>query len=426
MNAQGRKTALCVVAVIVLGVSSAWGVEPLRVGGLSPLGDNPLEPFDAEHLTEGKACGEVVANWTVDKGAKIVWADGSAVSPTTSIDGKKVIKVRYDEHAWSKDSFNAVTITCDPTDPDEDAKSVKRTPFEVVIEPRYLDSQDISVVTENDKRQSYISGALTQDLGVLAQLTSYITWSGGIELKGQLKPDDLRAADFGATDFDFRRWYDERVWLNNTLTDDNSNIPDDPTPGVSEDLTPSDTGCIYDYDFPGTYVFDGTPCDLLAERLKFKQYCEYTQGTATARCSNIIYWYNRTTIRVVNAVDCVRDNHSTGMPNVIGITEEGVTSVLDLNMLAPTVSGITPDTGARGKSVPITDLAGDRFVNTPTVRLKLGANTITATNVSLLSKERIVCVFAIPEDAQLGSWSVEVVNPDDQSGTRYGCFTVTE
>ncbi len=95
-------------------------------------------------------------------------------------------------------------------------------------------------------------------------------------------------------------------------------------------------------------------------------------------------------------------------------------------ILGPQVTGITPGSGAAGTTVSITDLSGMYFDvgSTPTVKLQNGASTITATSVSVVSSTRIQCTFSLA-GAATGQWDVVVVNPDGQSGTGTGLFTVT-
>ena len=94
-------------------------------------------------------------------------------------------------------------------------------------------------------------------------------------------------------------------------------------------------------------------------------------------------------------------------------------------ILGPQVTGITPGSGAAGTTVSITDLSGMYFDigSTPTVKLQKGASSITATSVSVLSSTRIQCTFNLA-GAATGPWDVVVVNPDGQSGTGSGLFTV--
>jgi PKD repeat protein len=101
-------------------------------------------------------------------------------------------------------------------------------------------------------------------------------------------------------------------------------------------------------------------------------------------------------------------------------------SAAGYQILGPQVTGITPGSGVAGTTVSITDLSGMYFEmgSTPTVKLQNGASTITATSVSVVSPVRIQCTFSLA-GAATGLWDVVVVNPDGQSGTGTGLFTVT-
>jgi len=94
---------------------------------------------------------------------------------------------------------------------------------------------------------------------------------------------------------------------------------------------------------------------------------------------------------------------------------------------APTVTSITPNTGLRGTTVSITNLAGTNFVvgTTPTVQLTGGA-TVTATSVVVSSSTRITCTFTLPGGGSAGTYNVVVTNTDGQSGTLTGGFTITK
>ena len=66
---------------------------------------------------------------------------------------------------------------------------------------------------------------------------------------------------------------------------------------------------------------------------------------------------------------------------------------------APTITGITPNSGITGTSVSITNLAGTNFIvggTRPVVQLNMGANTITATSVNVISSTQITCTFSLP------------------------------
>ncbi|MGE5531973.1 MAG: beta strand repeat-containing protein, partial [Bacteroidota bacterium] len=91
---------------------------------------------------------------------------------------------------------------------------------------------------------------------------------------------------------------------------------------------------------------------------------------------------------------------------------------------APTVTGITPSSGGTGDSVSITDLAGTGFRTGATVKLrKAGQGDIAATDVAVVSATQITCTLNLA-GAAAGAWDVVVGNPDGQSGTLSGGFTV--
>jgi PKD repeat protein len=93
---------------------------------------------------------------------------------------------------------------------------------------------------------------------------------------------------------------------------------------------------------------------------------------------------------------------------------------------APTVTGITPNTGRRGTLISISNLSGTGFVSAPgpTVQFIRNTTIITATNVTVKSPQNIACSVKIPAGAAVGSWSVRVMNGDRQYGQKTAAFTV--
>jgi len=94
---------------------------------------------------------------------------------------------------------------------------------------------------------------------------------------------------------------------------------------------------------------------------------------------------------------------------------------------APTITGITPNSGITGTSVSITNLAGTNFIiggTPPVVQLNMGANTITATSVNVISSTQITCTFSLT-GASTGAWNVVVTNSGGQTATLPSGFTVT-
>ncbi len=92
----------------------------------------------------------------------------------------------------------------------------------------------------------------------------------------------------------------------------------------------------------------------------------------------------------------------------------------------PVVTAIDPSTGASGSSINVGNLAGSGFSGTPAVWLhRTGEESISATGVVPVSTDRLTCSFAIPLGASAGPWDLSVRNPDGQTGTLPGGFTVT-
>ncbi len=92
---------------------------------------------------------------------------------------------------------------------------------------------------------------------------------------------------------------------------------------------------------------------------------------------------------------------------------------------APTVTSITPATGANTGTVSITNLAGSNFREGATVKLtRSGYNDITASSVALVSSSQITCSLNLVSK-EPGTWDLVVTNPDGQSGSRAGAFSIT-
>jgi hypothetical protein len=84
-----------------------------------------------------------------------------------------------------------------------------------------------------------------------------------------------------------------------------------------------------------------------------------------------------------------------------------------------------PDEGNAGSSVAITDLVGSNFQSGATVQLAhSGSTSINATSVAWVSSSHLTCTFTIPSGATTGPWDIVITNPDGQSVTYSGYFTV--
>lgn len=91
----------------------------------------------------------------------------------------------------------------------------------------------------------------------------------------------------------------------------------------------------------------------------------------------------------------------------------------------PSFKDMIPDEGNAGSSVAITDLVGSNFQSGATVQLAhSGSTSINATSVTWVSSSHLTCTFTIPSGATTGPWDIVITNPDGQSVTYSGYFTV--
>lgn len=120
------------------------------------------------------------------------------------------------------------------------------------------------------------------------------------------------------------------------------------------------------------------------------------------------------------------DGQAATLGNAFTITNTTTNTTTTATTAPPaiTVTSITPNTGVNGTTVSIANLAGTNFQTDATVNLtRLGSQNITASGV-LASTSKIICTFALPSNAAVGSWNVVVTNPSGQSGTLANGFTV--
>jgi hypothetical protein len=98
-----------------------------------------------------------------------------------------------------------------------------------------------------------------------------------------------------------------------------------------------------------------------------------------------------------------------------------VTTALSGN--APSISGISPASGANNLALSMT-VTGDNFRSGATVKLtRAGYPAIYATGVSVSSSTEIDCTITF-SNAEKGRYNLEVTNPDGRSATREGAFTL--
>ena len=92
---------------------------------------------------------------------------------------------------------------------------------------------------------------------------------------------------------------------------------------------------------------------------------------------------------------------------------------------SPAITGISPKRGATDATVSVT-VTGNYFQNGATVKLmRAGDPPIQATGVTVTSSTNINGIFKLT-GAEKGGYNVKVTNPDGQSGTLVGAFTVGE
>jgi FOG: PKD repeat len=116
-----------------------------------------------------------------------------------------------------------------------------------------------------------------------------------------------------------------------------------------------------------------------------------------------------------------------GLWNVIVNNTDGKSgyqlSIFTVTNPPPTISGISPDSGLKGTTAPITDLSGTGFLAGATVHLlKTGETPIPATGV-VVNLTKIMCFFDLT-GATVGDWDVQVNNTDGGSATLPAAFTV--
>jgi hypothetical protein len=90
----------------------------------------------------------------------------------------------------------------------------------------------------------------------------------------------------------------------------------------------------------------------------------------------------------------------------------------------PALTSCTPNSGARGTTVSITNLAGTGFQPGATVTFTRSPTTITMTSVNVISSTQIAGTIVIPSGATTGAYTVTVTNTDGRTRTA-SLFTVT-
>jgi M6 family metalloprotease-like protein len=114
---------------------------------------------------------------------------------------------------------------------------------------------------------------------------------------------------------------------------------------------------------------------------------------------------------------------------VTGIGDPGsqMTATMSGGHVPPTISSITPTSGARNSVTPIPDLTGGSFVHGATFMLR-GAlsNEYPATNVRWIGKGKLTGELALDPLVPPGFYDVVVQNPDGREAVLSGGFKVTD
>jgi hypothetical protein len=103
-----------------------------------------------------------------------------------------------------------------------------------------------------------------------------------------------------------------------------------------------------------------------------------------------------------------------------------VTTTSEAN-LKPYVERSLPDHGYAGTSCKITQLVGSGFVKGATVSLsRAGYGEIAAKEVKVETPKSISCTIDIPASAPVGTWDLNVKNPNGQAGSYANYFTINK
>jgi hypothetical protein len=157
------------------------------------------------------------------------------------------------------------------------------------------------------------------------------------------------------------------------------------------------------------------------------------ETSATVRLNSSLYpGIPATGVVVVNQnqINCAFDltGAPSGTRNVVVTNTDGREGMLvngfTITANAPSITGISPNTGTQGMVVSVTNLAGTRFQNNARINLtRSGYANIMANSVVVVSPAQITCSFNL-SGAATGSWNIVVTNPDSQSGSLSNGFSV--
>jgi len=114
---------------------------------------------------------------------------------------------------------------------------------------------------------------------------------------------------------------------------------------------------------------------------------------------------------------------STHTPTPSPMPTHTPTSTPTPTLIPPSVSSIDPATGSVDDNALTVTITGSNFQPGASVYLHRDGSDIPATDVTVVDDAHITCTFDLSGQA-LGSWDAVVTNPDSQSGSLPGGFTV--
>jgi hypothetical protein len=115
-------------------------------------------------------------------------------------------------------------------------------------------------------------------------------------------------------------------------------------------------------------------------------------------------------------------NTALGAKNVTVTTPGGTTAPVTFTVVAPTLTSISPVSGARGTSVPVT-LTGVGLTGATAVNVSGAAGSVTVSGVTVVNDTTVTATFAISATAGLTARNVTVTTPGGNTGAVI--FTVT-
>jgi len=100
-------------------------------------------------------------------------------------------------------------------------------------------------------------------------------------------------------------------------------------------------------------------------------------------------------------------------------------SAFTIGQTPPTISGVTPNTGALSASIPLT-ITGSNFATAVTVFLGQGTLEIPCSSTTTVSSTQVTttCDLSNP-NAAIGSWNLTLINADSGLSSSWSTFSIT-